>query len=192
MTSRLFRALVCVGISLGSSATAACSGAISENAEDSGTTNPPDATPDQTTPTFDAAADTTVDVRVDAPADGGIDAKPDVRDAAVDAPKDAIADVIADAFCDAAWPTTKGNPKPPACTDPLGECADAGFPEHCYQVIGPFTCDYDDTTAPFCVNKAWQCSPNTVHVQECRCFGPIGPNDKCTDAGLVRDAGGGG
>ena len=96
------------------------------------------------------------------------DASPDVTvvvDAGVDAPKD----VGADAFCDAAWPTTKGNPKPPACTDPNGECTDAGPHPRCVPLDDAGACDWSviETTAAFCVNKEWRCQSGTVEWGTC-------------------------
>jgi hypothetical protein len=87
-------------------------------------------------------------------------------DAAVDAPKD----VGADAFCDAAWPTTKGNPKPPSCVDPNGECVDAGPTPRCVPVDDAGACDWTvfETTAAFCVNREWRCQSGTVDWGTCQ------------------------
>lgn len=158
MASKLFRAVVSFGIGLGAT-TAACLGAtddggIAGSAADAVPDGSTSATPDPTTGPGQgpAAQDASPDVTV-------------VADAGVDAPKD----VGVDAFCDAAWPTTKGNPKPPTCTDPNGECADAGQPHYCMPVDDAGACDWSSpqTTAPFCVNREWRCLGGTKSMTEC-------------------------
>lgn len=164
MASKLFRAVVGFGIGLGATS-AACFGAtddggtagtVAEVAPDGSTSQP-----GARLPGLDAGA-SEVDARADAPAE----AAPGVGDAGVDAPKD----VGVDAFCDAAWPTTKGNPKPPGCTDPNGECVDAGPMHRCIPVDDAGGCDWTafQTTAPFCVSSEWRCSPGTVNLEECQ------------------------
>ena len=155
MASKLFRAVVVFGIGLGA-ASAACFGASSD-------------TPERTTEGTDAST-STPESNASSSSSGSSSGDPSptpdgssVADAAVDAPKD----VGADAFCDAAWPTTKGNPKPPACVDPNGECVDAGVPEHCYAVVDG-GCDVAKMTFPYCVNKDWQCQPGTTNAAGCQ------------------------
>lgn len=159
MASKLFRAVVGFGIGLGA-ASAACFGATDGTSE----TTSDDKDASTTVPTPSSTGTTDHD-----PTPPANDASPDVTvvaDAGVDAPKD----VGVDAFCDAAWPTTKGNPGPPKCTDPNGECTDAGHPDHCYPVTDAGACDWSSfgaTTAPFCVNKEWRCGPGTKAMAEC-------------------------
>lgn len=171
MASRLFRAVVGFGIGLGA-ASAACFGntegstvgGVTEDATDkdaSSSARVPGKTasyedPNETDPPEETSPD---------------DASPDVKkvaDAGVDAPKD----VGADAFCDAAWPTTKGNPKPPACTDPNGECAaaDAGAQGRCIPLDDAGACDWTvfTTSAQLCVNKEWRCLPGTMSWDQCQ------------------------
>ena len=112
MASRLFQAVVGVGIAMGG-ALAACGDVTSEETPEAADAAPANgdakAKADGTTHDDGGAPDAVVIVTDAAPA----------VDAAIDAPKD----VILDAFCDAPWPTTKGSPPVPACVDPLGECA---------------------------------------------------------------------
>jgi hypothetical protein len=181
LSSRLFHAVVGVGIALGTSAIG-CSGAIDvESAapdgavvpdlahEDSGTS--PDAT--KINSAHDAGADSNHDSELDA----GIDATTGV-DAALDAPQD----VILDAFCDAAWPTTKGNPNPPTC-GAVVDCADAGEAPFCYVALSSTQCDGNQLVPAWCVGGDWQCSPGSTAQKDCVCwmFGP--------DAGQLADGG---
>jgi hypothetical protein len=163
MASKLFRAVVGFGIGLGATS-AACFGATEGGIV--GTTA--EAVPDGSTsavPSPSSSGTTTADPGP-GPAPTPNDASFDVTvvaDAGVDAPKD----VGADAFCDAAWPTTKGNPKPPACTDPNDECVDAGSPGYCVPVGDAGTCEWSGTFAPFCVNQEWRCQPGTIDWGSC-------------------------
>jgi hypothetical protein len=153
MASKLFRAVVGFGIALGA-ASGACFGASSDTPEtvtegaDASTSTPTTNTPSSSGSSNGDPSSTQ---------DGS-----SVADAGVDAPKD----VGVDAFCDAAWPTTKGNPQPPSCVDPNGECVDAGTPEHCYAVADG-GCDVAKMTFPYCVNKDWQCQPGTTNAAGC-------------------------
>lgn len=165
MASKLFRAVVGFGIGLGA-ASAACLGATDGGI--AGTTA--ESVPDGSTSTVPSASSTGTTTDPD-PIPPGTDASLDVTpvtDAGIDAPKD----VGADAFCDAAWPTTKGNPKPPACVDPNGECVDAGPPSHCIPVADAGdagSCDWGaGTSAPFCVDNEWRCQAGTVDWGTCQ------------------------
>lgn len=161
MASKLFRAVVGFGIGLGAT-TAACFGATDGGIV--GTTA--ESVPDGSTSTVPPSSGTSTTEPDPGPTSTSNDASPDVKavaDAGVDAPKD----VGADAFCDAAWPTTKGNPKPPACTDPNNECSDAGPPHYCVPVDDAGACGFT-TTAPFCVNKEWRCQSGTIDWGTCQ------------------------
>lgn len=143
MPSKLFHAVVGVGISLGS--VAACGGATSEDAA----LLSPDAT--------------------ELPADGGLDvaiplpeaAPPDAAqgDAAVDAPPDAApvldatpvpSDAIVEAFCDVTWPITKAGRE--AC-GPIDDCAGLQIP-WCLEPDGQGSCKLYPLE---CVGAEWQC-----------------------------------
>lgn len=158
MTSKLFRAVVGVGIALGT-ASGACLGAIDSvpEADDASTTTTPQpdgASTPKPTPSADAGADAAADADADAP---------------LDAPKD----VILDAFCDATWPTTKGNVHAPTC-GPTEECEDAGPAPRCYYRIegSDAGCNVTKPIPAWCVSAAWQCSTGAVPVSQCKCFGP--------------------
>lgn len=156
MASKLFRAVVGFGISLGA-ASAACMGAVDEVA----TTNDGGASRDgaassTSPPPAPSPPPSTDDGAAAVPADAGVDV-------ALDAPKD----VGPDAFCDAAWPTTKGNPGPPKCVDPDGACADAGHPTYCWKDDGTGACDFGQSYAPFCVGKQWECQSGTIPSEKC-------------------------
>jgi hypothetical protein len=164
MASKLFRAVVGFGIGLGA-ASAACFGSTEGSTAGTTAETLPDGSTSSTVPSPSGTGTTTPDVDPpDTTKDATVDAK--VTDAGVDAPKD----VGVDAFCDAAWPTTKGNPGPPKCTDPNGECADAGFPNYCVGQDDAGACDFawNKTTAPFCVNKEWRCQPGTTSIDQCQ------------------------
>jgi len=95
-----------------------------------------------------------------------------------------------DPFCDATWPTTKGNPGPPACVDPMSQC-DAILTVGCRGALGPQHCDFIRYSA-FCVDGEWMCHPDTIPETECRCYGEAPPGSVCTDMGLVPADGGAG
>jgi hypothetical protein len=88
-----------------------------------------------------------------------------------------------DPFCDATWPTTKGNPSPPACVDPDKECA-ANQTLGCRDKLGPLHCGYIRSSA-FCIDGEWLCHPDTITETECRCYGPLAEGQVCTDMGVV-------
>lgn len=157
MASKLFRAVVGAGIAFGA-ASAACFGAVDEVATASDGGEAPDGAAPSTRPP--PAPPST------GPADDG--GAPVVHDASVDVGLDAPRDAGPDAFCDAAWPTTKGNPGPPACVDPNGECADAGSPTYCWKDDGTGACDFGQSLAPFCVGVQWQCQSGTIPAADCR------------------------
>lgn len=156
--SRLFQAVVGVGIAL-AGASAACFGSA-EPAADSSTS--PAATGYEPRPSDDAsnpppAADATT-----------TDATPDVV-----APRDAGADVVLDAppdaFCDASWPTTKGDRNGPTC-GPIADCHDSGPAPQCIGVNANGTCDGTGPAVAWCMNGQWQCSTNTIPREACKCF----------------------
>lgn len=88
-----------------------------------------------------------------------------------------------DPFCDSTWPTTKGNPGPPACVDPMNEC-DIGTRLTCYESPGPMRCDGERHSA-FCIDGKWMCHPDTINALDCRCFGEAPPNQTCTQDGWM-------
>jgi hypothetical protein len=177
MASRLFHAIVGVGIGLGA-ATAACLGAVEGSP---GEAIGPDDPPPGVEPVAPPVGPT-------APAQPDAGASPDARrhDAARDAPRDAILD----AFCDAAWPTTKGNPTVPACVDRIA-CAGAnGDPFACRASRAPGICDGTTDLVPsVCAAGQWACPTGTIQYFDCRCLEPPPPGKVCTATGLV-DAGG--
>jgi hypothetical protein len=163
MASKLFRAVVGFGIGLGATS-AACFGSTEGGIAGTAAETVPDGSTSSAVPSPSSTGTATPDEEVpQASKDATADAK--ATDAAVDAPKD----VGVDAFCDAAWPTTKGNPGPPKCVDPNGECADAGNPDLCVEVDDAGACNFSSTTtAPFCVNKEWRCQPGTKSIAQCQ------------------------
>ena len=174
MSSRLFRAIVGVGISLGTMS-AACSGAVDEQADGVDTsereTSTPDPQPGDPAPGSDSA--TSADAR------SSLDATDARADAAADAPADAPRDVILDAFCDATWPTTKGNPAGPTC-GPVQTCAEAGPAPHCYAQLGPSICSPNTQGfAAWCVGGKWECSTGAVPQDQCKCWGPLDAGQTC-------------
>jgi hypothetical protein len=86
-----------------------------------------------------------------------------------------------DPFCDSTWPTTKGSPGPPTCTDPKNEC-DPVTRLSCSVSLGGLRCDYERHSA-FCVDGAWLCHPDQADIAQCRCFGEIPPGMVCTETG---------
>lgn len=110
---------------------------------------------------------------------------PTQPDAALPRPLDAARDVVLDAFCDAAWPTTKGSPRPSSCIDPSGACASQGPPSRCYPSPGPLQCeDTHHPTAQLCESGAWVCPTGTIKDRDCQCFGPTPPGEECTPDGF--------
>lgn len=159
MASKLFRAVVGFGISLGATS-AACFGATEDGGVIGGDAGPgpsPSSSSTSRRPQPNPPDE-------DPPPDEQGDAGPIVvKDAGLDAPKD----VAADAFCDNAWPTTKGNPGPPKCVDPNDECADAGPMARCYALGDAGTCDFWPAYAPWCVSGEWQCKGGQMHEEDC-------------------------
>jgi hypothetical protein len=163
--SKLFHAIVAIGVSLGT----ACAGKVGADLSADEKTDPPKQ--DDAHAGHDASvADTQAQ-------------ETSTADVVADAIKDVAADVPWDAWCDAAWPTTKGSPPLPTCIDPKTECKqDEVFP--CAVALDAKTCDQDHTTqtASVCVNGKWTCKPGRRAVQECTCWrGPSG--DTCKDGG---------
>ncbi len=165
MNSRLFRAVVGLGIGLGTVSAACLSG------DDDSTEEPSIDIPATYPPAHEGGR--TGDIDADRPADSAVDAVADSTvDAAPDASADAPKDVILDAFCDVAWPTTKGNVGAPTC-GPVEDCAEAGRAPFCYrQVTGTrTTCDLEPPReATWCVGGRWQCASGAVSATECECF----------------------
>jgi hypothetical protein len=155
MSSKLFRAVVGIGISIGT-ASAACFGATSGAADSNvdGTTVP---TPIPAPVHSDAAAAVE-------PTDAQA---PDARDLA-DAASDAPFDAYLTAFCDAAWPTTKGGVFSPTCGD-IAPCADAGRAPQCHPRLSATNCESAPTPA-WCVGGGWQCAIGSVPAAECSCW----------------------
>lgn len=94
-----------------------------------------------------------------------------------------------DPFCDATWPTTKGNPGPPACTDPMMQC-DQGARLSCAKSLGGRQCDFERYSA-FCIDGEWLCHPDHVDYTHCRCYGETPPGMVCTDTGWMSTGPGG-
>jgi hypothetical protein len=175
MSSRLFRAIVGVGISLGATS-AACIGT-----GDGGLGVTEDGGPETEDPTTSSSS-------ADSSSGDAAKSKKDARaDASVDAPKDAILD----AFCDATWPTTKGNSGGPTC-GPIDACSDAGPAPRCYAEIGPSVCATSGSSsssssssgssqvfAAWCVGGKWECSSGAIPESECKCWGPLEAGQGC-------------
>ncbi len=166
MRSKLFHAVVGVGISLGSAT--ACGGV----ADSEGLGGPqPDAKAPKPHPTAEAGADTGINpptpdagvdtgivpptpdaaetdsaVTADAAPDGGVLPDASIVDAAPDAPKDAIVD----AFCDATWPITKSGRE--VC-GPTEECKGLPTP-WCFTQDAQGSCSMQPL---ICVDQQWQC-----------------------------------
>jgi hypothetical protein len=165
MLSRLFHTIVGVGISLAASA---CGGAIESAAPNERDASTP---PTDAAVAFDAGVDASLDVSV----------------------KDAARDVIEHAFCDAAWPTTKGQPRRPACTNPKNECAtttqgpDVGDGSvttgWCFDLLGPNHCG-GRPQWDHCVSGQWVCAPGSIGQAGCRCYGAAPLGYVCTPEGF--------
>ncbi len=168
MASKLFRAVVGVGISLGSAACGGSTdydsvlvqpdaGALPETGVDAGVQQPKPfeaGAPDASSPSDAGVIDATPDA---APEAAVVDAS--VSDAAEDAPSDAI---VA-AFCDRTWPITKSGRE--AC-GPIDECMGKAIP-WCYGPGQNGPC----TLIPLeCVNGEWGCmggvQPSSVDIWE--------------------------
>jgi hypothetical protein len=138
MASKLFHAVVGVGISLG---VAACGGAVTDD-EGLGFSEPeagaPGLTPEAGTSAVSDAAPAEI------PDAGPMDA------ALVDATADAADDALVAAFCDVAWPITKSGRE--VC-GPYEECATSEAP-WCFGPGHQGSC----TIYPLqCVGGQWQC-----------------------------------
>lgn len=174
MSSRLYRAIVGVGISLGTSM-GACSGAIEMSQDGNG--NGSD---------IDAAQDGDGSVSSDSAVTGDAGARDAARSgdagadsAALDAAKDAPKDAILDAFCDATWPTTKGNSGGPTC-GPVVACAEAGPAPRCVEELAPSVCNaVSPGSAAWCVGDQWACSTGSVPQASCTCWGPLEAGASC-------------
>ena len=194
--SRLFHAVVGVGISLG----------LSNVGCQVGSTEIPTDPTDSATPVqVEADAGPKPDASSDwqdtgAKMDADASVKDSGKDATLDAKSlDAAKDVSPDAFCDATWPTTKGSPQLDLnCIDPGGICRGDGgsssstsYPSPCALKISEYGCEeYQKQVATFCVNGVWQCTGGMVLSKECKCFGTY-PGYECTKDGLkpIADAG---
>lgn len=159
--SRLFQAVVGVGITL-AGASAACFGSTDPPADPS---TAPGATESATGygPRGDDASN-------DAPAPDATtaDATPDVV-TPIDAGADVVLDAPPDAFCDASWPTTKGDRNGPTC-GPVADCKDAGVAPFCVPVNANGSCDSNGPGVAWCMGGRWQCSTNTIPSDACKCF----------------------
>jgi hypothetical protein len=193
MASKLWSAVVGVGISLGG--TGGCSGkAVSEGdapADDEGNPNDVGAGGASSTPKPPGVG--AVTSGGSGPNDAGAPRTDGGSAGHAGSAGDAASatDAGIDPFCDAAWPTTKGNPGPPECVDPMGECADAGFPTYCAEHLGTYLCS-GNTSAPFCVDATWQCPSGTLPIGECKCWSPLPEGSTCTENGVMSaDAGSG-
>ena len=160
MRSKLFHAVVGVGISLGVSA---CGGvADSDGSGASGGSggsagSKPDAKAPKPHPTAEAGTDT--GTHLPKP-DAGVvpDASPDVTapdagvvpDATIDVAPDAPKDAIVDAFCDATWPITKSGRE--VC-GPYDGCKDKQ-PPFCFTQDAQGKCSLQPLV---CVDEQWQC-----------------------------------
>jgi len=168
MRSKLFRAVVGVGLSLGGSG-AGCSG--NSTSDDDGSGGDPNGTGGKA-------------------GSGGTAGDPHAGTAGL--PTDAGTD----AFCDAAWPTTKGNPAPPPSCEEQAECGgppDAGFGFlRCRPKLDEHLCDYLLVTSE-CENGVWQCPADAMVDSECWCIGPPPTGYICTEMGFqLADGGTGG
>jgi hypothetical protein len=189
MASRLFRAIVGFGISLGT--TAACSGETLSAFDDADASDAPTGHEPSKgeKPTASADAQATEHdggVKVTAKDAGAKDAT--VGDVVVALDAEAldvqVLDAPIDAFCDAAWPTTKGSPGFPSCVDPTGACSAKAFPRRCYAPTAPHVCAAIVGYATLCVGDTWQCPDGTVEATECWCRGEAPDGQVCTDAGF--------
>jgi hypothetical protein len=148
MASRLFHAVVGVGISLGS--VSACGGVTSdsEGALELPDANGPEASPEATTADAGPAdAAPASDALADAPPE----AVPLVDATPVDAAPDVPMDAIVAAFCDVTWPITKAGRE--VC-GPADECAGQAVP-FCYGPDGQGSCKLYPLQ---CVGAEWQCT----------------------------------
>jgi hypothetical protein len=165
MASRLFRAIVGVGISLAGAAGAA---ACAET-----TLKPLDSDEDAAPTAADAAkkpdgTSDNPDVTVVPDDDANVAEDGSTDDDAV-AVVDASADVIADAFCDAPWPTTKTNVGP-----------------RCYPKVADHICGPTNGTPATCGGDVWACAADELYMMDCWCFAAAAPDaSTCTDAGFV-------
>lgn len=150
MASRLFHAVVGLGIALGTAAVG-CDGPGDE------------ATTDTSTSDYTSR----IEKAVPCPeVDGG---------SHVDAGADA-ANVPFDPFCDVSWPTTKGNASGPTCGDVSG-CVLAGPSPFCAPTSDAsaktIVCEpakISGQNAAWCVDRTWTCAPGTVRRDECSCW----------------------
>lgn len=100
-----------------------------------------------------------------------------------DAPNDGPDASKFDPFCDSTWPTTKGNPGPPLCTDPQMAC-DPLTRLSCVKPIDGLRCEHERHSG-FCIDGEWQCHPDQVDYTTCRCFGEPPPDMVCTETGWM-------
>ena len=154
MASKLFRAVVGVGISLAAT-TGACLGGLEDDL-----------------PQVDGADAASEAAAHDAAPPG----EPVVDDAGHDADGGDVADARVPgtfpdtSWCDTTWPTTKGSPPPPMhCINPHGECEDAGMPQ-CFPSPEPERCVGFVYHYPSCVDGTWRCPPGKLARDECECW----------------------
>ena len=195
MHSRLFRAVVGVGLALGASTTGCKSdaneGDIEPGQMEASTEGAIVADVNTAVPEAGAADVTTADAAWEAaPADASMADDAEEGATTVDAEADATTADRADArnpdagdgdpFCDLTWPTTKGGM--PACVDPLHLCPLTSTlpPISCMVDLGGGRCAWP-RQFPRCVGGQWACPSGQLSLQDCLCTG-----DFC-DAGTPGD-----
>lgn len=158
--SRLFQAVVGVGIALATVSVAcfdhadpAADPSTGPETADSATHDDGARTGGDASPTGDATT---------------TDATPDVV-TPVDAGADVVLDAPPDAFCDASWPTTKGDRSGPTC-GAVANCHDAGPAPWCMTVNAGGSCDGTGPAVAWCIGGQWRCSTNTIPREACTCF----------------------
>lgn len=169
MSSRLFHAIVGVGVSVG---TTACSGLVDEPG------------PSPVADARDASIARDVWQDTDAKADAASDARV-IFDAFCDAPWPTT--------------KGGGRPEQrPACTNPEGRCVvvDAGWgggQPSCIEVTGqqapPYACNGREGWDQ-CFEGQWRCPTGWLRPTECQCLGTPGPGYKCTMSGWQKVDGG--
>jgi hypothetical protein len=168
MDSRLFRAIVGVGLALGAAGTACSTAVIAEGAS----TDAPDAS------SVDARPLQPVAPEVAAPPDSS--ASPDALADAGAPIDDAAADAYLGAFCDAAWPTTKASRGVPQCGDVSACLLGATQVPYCIPSSGAGKCDDHDRDPDagvasviqpvWCVDGGWECARGSIPSTSCSCW----------------------
>lgn len=142
MGTRLFSAVVGVGIAIGC---AACGGSTSSDSE---VLEPGPGKADADGPPHPEAGSPDAQVVADA----GVPPDASVEDASPpDAAPDALQDAIVDAFCDAAWPITKSGR---VVCGPADDCVQIEVP-YCWGPDGQGSCKLFPVE---CVDAKWKCT----------------------------------